>query len=451
MPKYDIVVIGAGPAGTSAAIRAAQLGVPEGLKVCLIEQNALGGTCLNAGCMPTKFLSEAVNNIRKISKLSSYGLKANLEPFELNAIMAKKNQMVNALRKGNELKIKSYGIEIISGSARFKNASTIVVDGAEISAGKIIIAAGSVPAEISGLEINHDNIIDSTDILNLEVLPESLFVVGGGAIGVEMATIFSSLGVRVTIAEYADALLPNEDKEIVAEIQKNFARQGVEVITDCKSIVEVIKGLSPQKVLVAVGRKFNDNLGLKAIGLEFTPKGFIKTDEAYKTNIENIYAAGDCTGKGMLAYTASNYGVEAVESIFGQATIIENGVTPYAVFSSPPAASVKTADFDKNENVLTGKYPFTASGKAFIEGERQGFIKVAVDKNTHKLIGCWIIGAHSFEIIHTASQIIHSGISVKSLKPSGFFHPSLTEGLLNAITHALGCCTELPNTANTAK
>jgi dihydrolipoamide dehydrogenase len=441
--KYDIAIIGGGPAGTAAAVRAAQLGKT----VCLIEQNFLGGTCLNMGCIPTKFLSEAVSNIKKVSKLYAYGLKAQLEPFKFSDIIAKKNQTVQVLRKGIELKVKSYGIEYARGKAALKNANTIIVNDTEISAGKIIIAAGSAPSSVTGLEFNGENIIDSNFILNLSELPKNLLIVGGGAIGVEMATIFAALGVNVTVAEYTPSILPGEDAELIAEVHKNLNRQGVEIITNCKTAAELAKNF--QKVLVSTGRKFSDNLNLKAIGIEFTPKGFIKTDDTHKTNIENIYAVGDCAGKNLLAYTAHNDGVEAVEHITGTAAVQKMAAQPHAVFSAPPAASVRAPDFENYKNVLTGKFPFTVSGKAFIGGERGGFIKTALCGDTFKLIGCWIVGADAPEIIHTATMIINSQISVKNLKQSSFFHPSLSEGIFSAITHALGCCVELPKAETT--
>ncbi|MCL2390264.1 MAG: NAD(P)/FAD-dependent oxidoreductase, partial [Endomicrobia bacterium] len=269
-------------------------------------------------------------------------------------------------------------------------------------------------------------------------IPESVLIVGGGAIGIEMATILAGFGSKTTIAEYENRLLPAEDAEISQEITKNLQRQGVEVLTSCSNALENIGNY--EKVLIVTGRGVCKDLNTSNAGIETDGKGFIITDEACRTNVKNIYAVGDITGKNMLAYTAQNEGTIAAENaVKGNKLAVNNHVIPKVVFSMPPAASVKVADFENYKSVALGKFPFTASGRAFIENERTGFIKCAVDKNTEKPLAFWIIGAHADELVNTAAQILKNG-NMPSREM--FFHPSLGEGLFNAYEDTFGKCTE---------
>ncbi|MCL1972617.1 MAG: NAD(P)/FAD-dependent oxidoreductase [Endomicrobia bacterium] len=438
--KYDIAVIGSGPGGFSAAVRAAQLGK----KVVLIEKDLTGGTCLNCGCIPTKFLWQALKTKQKIQKSYEYGFKANLEPFSFSDIIDKKDKSISNIRKGMDMILASYdNITVIKGAASFKSVNLLAIKSEteilEISAEKIIIASGTKPAVIKGFEFNGQNIISSTDVLNLRELPKNVLVIGGGAIGIEMATIFSGFGSQVTIAECEQQLLPGEDAEVSAEIIKNLQRQGVEVLTSCMNALNSINAY--EKVLIVTGRVPAKELSLESIGIETDKKGFIKTDDYCKTNIENIYAVGDIAGKNLLAYTAQNEGVIAAENAVNEnKSKIDDLIIPLAVFSNPPAASVKLKDFSNYGNFVSGKFPFTASGRAFIENERSGFIKCAADKNTGKPLAFWIIGVHADELINTAAQILKIG---EAPARESMFHPSFSEGLLNAYEDAFGKCTEI--------
>ena len=445
MNNYDIAVIGSGPGGFSAVVRAAQLGK----KVVLIEKDLTGGTCLNCGCIPTKFLWQALKTKQKIQKSYEYGFKANLEPFSFSDIIDKKDKSISNIRKGMDMILASYdNITVVNGTASFKSVNVLEIKNeteiSEISAEKIIIASGTKPAAIKGFEFNGQNIISSTDVLNLRELPKNILVIGGGAIGIEMAAILSGFGSQVTIAECEQQLLPGEDTEVSAGIIKNLQRQGVEVLTSCMNALDGINNY--EKVLIVTGRVPAKELNLENAGIETDKKGFIKTDDCCGTNINNIYAVGDIAGKNLLAYTAQNEGAIAAENaVNGNKSKADDLIVPLAVFSNPPAASVKVKNFSDYEslaeNLVFGKFPFTASGRAFIENERSGFIKCAVDKNSEKPLAFWIIGAHADELVNTAAQILKKG---EAPSRESMFHPSLSEGLLNAYEDALGKCTEKP-------
>ncbi|GHT22679.1 dihydrolipoyl dehydrogenase [Endomicrobiia bacterium] len=445
--KYDIAVIGLGPGGFTAAVRAAQLGA----KVAVIEKSFTGGTCLNCGCIPTKFLWQSLKTKQKIQKSYEYGFKAVLEPVIFSDIIAKKDKNIANIRKGMEMVLASHKLDVISGSALFKDKNTLTVLNNErgtvsedviyeVLADKIIIASGTKPSIIKGSAFDGSKVISSTEVLNLKEIPKNMLIIGGGAIGVEMATIFSGFGCQVTLSEYENCLLPNEDEEISEEIRKNLLRHGVNVLTSCADALDDIDKY--EKVLIVTGRTPNNDLGLDNIGIKMAKKGFIETNEFCQTNIENIYAVGDIAGKNLLAYTAQNEGALTAENVVrGNFIAVDNFIVPQAVFAMPQSASVKVLDFSKYQDVVFGKFPFTASGRAFIENERAGFVKCAVDKTTKKPLAFWIVGAHSDELINTASQILKSGMEYISRET--MFHPSFSESLLNAYEYALGKCTEL--------
>jgi dihydrolipoamide dehydrogenase len=447
--KYDIAVIGLGPGGFTAAVRAAQLGA----KVVVIEKSFTGGTCLNCGCFPTKFLWQALKTKQKIQKSYEYGFKAVLEPVIFADIIAKKDRNIANIRKGMGIILSSHKLNVINGTALFEDKNTLKILNNEIGtvskkgvicevfADKIIIASGTKPSTIKGSAFDGGNkVISSTEALNLKDVPKNMLIIGGGAIGIEMATIFSGFGCQVTLSEYENCLLPNEDKEISEEMRKNLLRQGVNVLTSCANALG--DAGKYEKVLIVTGRTPNNGLGLENIGIKTSRKGFIETNKFCQTNIENIYAVGDIAGKNLLAYTAQNEGaITAENAVRGNFIAVNNFIVPQVVFAMPQSASVKVLDFSKYEDAVFGKFPFTASGRAFIESERAGFVKCAVDKTTEKPLAFWIVGAHSDELINIASQILKSGM--KCISRETMFHPSLSESLLNAYEGALGKCTEL--------
>ncbi|MDR1942714.1 MAG: NAD(P)/FAD-dependent oxidoreductase [Endomicrobium sp.] len=439
--KYDIAVIGSGPGGFSAAVRAAQLGA----KTVVIEKSFVGGTCLNCGCMSTKFLWQALKLKQKIQKSYEYGFNSKLEPIVFSDVINKKDKNISNIRKGMELVLSSYSIDVIKGTASFKDKNMLSVSNEgrhiDILADKIIIALGTKPSSIKNFNFDGNKIINSTDALSLTKIPKTMLVIGGGAIGIEMATIFSGFGCSVTLAECERQLLPNEDAEISEEVKKNLSRQGVEVLTSCTDSLDNISKY--EKILIVTGRSPINDFGIDKIGVKTTVRGFVETNEFCQTNIGNIYAVGDIAGKNLLAYTAQNEGCIAAENaVKGNSLKINNKVILQVVFSMPQSASVKVVDFSNYKNVSLGKFPFTASGRAFIEGERAGFVKCAVDKITQKPLAFWLLGAHSDELINTTSQILTN--SANHISRESFFHPSLSESLLNAYEDSLKKCTELP-------
>jgi dihydrolipoamide dehydrogenase len=445
--KYDIAVIGSGPGGFTAVVRAVQLGA----RVVVVEKSFIGGTCLNCGCIPTKFLWQALKTKQKIQKSYEYGFKAVLEQVVFADIIAKKDRNIDSIRKGMKMILSSHKLDIINGTALFKDKNTLTILNnervtvskdviCEVFADKIIIASGTKPSIIKGSAFDGNKVISSTEALNLKEIPKNMLIIGGGAIGIEMATIFSGFGCQITLSEYENCLLPNEDKEISEEIRKNLLRQGVNVLTSCANALDDADKY--EKVLIVTGRTPNNDLGLENIGIKVSKKGFIETNEFCQTNIEGIYAVGDIAGKNLLAYTAQNEGALTAENaVRGNFVAANNFVVPQAVFAMPQSASVKVLDFSKYKDAVFGKFPFAASGRAFIESERMGFVKCAVDKTTEKPLAFWIVGAHSDELINTASQILKSGMEYISRET--IFHPSLSESLLNAYEDALGKCTEL--------
>lgn len=434
MSKYDIIVIGAGPAGYTCAVRSAQLGK----SVAIIEKDNIGGTCLNYGCIPTKFLWQSAKVKNIISKSYEYGIKSQTETINFQDIIIKKNKFIENLRKSLQKSIESYKIDIIKGTASFISDSKIKVNDIELTADKIIIATGSVPKSIPNIKIDHDKFIDSTDALQLQTMPKNMLIVGGGAVGIELATIYAIFGCEITLREILPQLLQGEDSELAKEIEKNLQRQGVTVEVDCK---EPLKDADTfEKVLIATGRQSTtDELQIKNTDLKLDNKNYIDTKNGV-TNNKNIFAIGDITGKNFLAYTAQQDGINVAENI----TNPQEFVIPKAVFSYPPSASVKINDFEKYTDVIYGKFPFLASARAQIEGQRTGFIKVALEKQTERILAVWIIGTNADELINVASVMLQNKTRVKDLSKNMFFHPGLSEMILSACEVALGKCTELP-------
>lgn len=422
---YDIAVIGAGPAGYNCAINFAK----QEKKVVVIEKNNLGGTCLNCGCIPTKFLWQVAKTKQKISKSIEYGIKANIEQINFQDIISRKNRLIKNLSNGISRLITSNKVDVIKGVASFKNNNILLVntetENIEIVANKIIIATGSTCKTISNIEFDHKKFITSTDALNLTVIPKNMLVIGGGAIGVELSSIFSCFGTAVTLREICTQLLPNEDSELAGELAKVLARQGIKVEVACQDTLKDVDNF--EKVLIVAGRKPTiEELNLKNINLSLDKNGFIKTNN-YKTNIDNIFAIGDITGKGFLAYTAEQDATNVAEN--------KNSIDPIpkVVFSFPPVASVKDVNFDSYKNIVYKKSMYLSNARAQIEGERTGFIKVAIDKDSQKILGAWILGANADELINIVSVMIKANKKVQDLSKNMFFHPGLAEIILEAI------------------
>jgi len=425
MEKYDIAVIGAGPAGYNCAINFAK----QGKKVVIIEKDNLGGTCLNRGCIPTKFLWQAASVKQTISKSYEYGLKSSLEPVNFQEIINKKNRLVENLVKGVSRLLTANKVDIIKGTASFKNKNELNVktETEEISifADKIIIATGSETKSIPTVEYDHQKYIDSTDALNLTEVPKSMLVIGAGAIGIELSSIFASFGCKVTLREICPQILPSEDSDLAQELSKVLARQGIKVEVSCTDTLKDKDSF--EKILIVAGRKSNaDELKTENIGLNLDKRKFVATQN-YATNIDNIFAIGDITAKGFLAYTAEQDAINVTENLQSKNPV------PKVVFSFPPVASVKAVDYDNYKDIVFGKSTFISNARAQIEGQRTGWIKVAVDNVSKKVIGVWIIGVNADELIESATMIIKSDMKVTDLSKDMFFHPGLSELIFEAI------------------
>ncbi|MCM8786343.1 MAG: dihydrolipoyl dehydrogenase [Candidatus Omnitrophica bacterium] len=422
MGKYDVIVIGGGPAGYPCAIRCSQYGK----KVLLIEELALGGVCLNRGCIPTKALysiSEEISN----SKYNSIEKKVNYDWNKiLNEVL---NDVVLRLRTGINMLLKSYKVDLIKGKAIFKDLRTVEVNGNFYTTEYIVIATGS-SCYIPECFKNDKRIIISDHLWELQKLPESIAIIGGGFIGCEFASILNKFGVKVKIYEMMDSLLPGKDKEITELLKKSFEKRGIEVNLNIK--LESCEMIEAEKIFVSVGRIPNI---LKLEGLEYDKKG-IKTDERLKTNIEKIYAVGDVNGKYQLAYVATKEGEIAAENICGKDEIIDYDSIPEVIFTDPEIGvcglTEQTAK-EKGIEIEIGKFPYSALGRAYADKKTEGFFKVIADKKTEKIIGMHIIGKGATELISFGTLAIKLGIKIKEIEKILYCHPTFAEGIMEAI------------------
>ncbi len=425
----DIAIIGAGWAGFNAALRAKSLG----LKTVLIEESFIGGTCLNSGCIPTKIFVQTAKILEETRKAKLFGVEINTSP-ELNfsAILARKERVIQILRQGMESRLS--GIDFLKGRAEIIDNQRIKIADSEIQVKYILLASGSRVFELPGFAFDGRKIISSEHILNLEKIPESLLIIGGGVIGCEFAQVFSSMGSKVTIVEITGQLLPGVDKEIAKKLEIVFKKKkiNVNIFTDAHSF-----DLNNfEKVLVSVGRKANIE-GLEKLGIE-TGKNGIKTDEYLRSSIPNIYAAGDCTGKLMLAHFASYQGIRAAGNIAfpEKAQKADNAVVPGCIFTAP---EIGVIGLNEEQAKLTGaeikinKFDFLGSGMARIQDETEGFIKVISEEKTGKILGAHLIGPKATELISVFGVAISSGLSVEMLKKVIFAHPTLSEAILEVL------------------
>ncbi len=427
--SYDLAIIGAGWAGFNAAMRAKSLG----LKTALIEESFIGGTCLNSGCIPTKIFVQSAKILEEARKAKLFGVEINTLP-ELNfpAVLARKERIIQTLRQGMESRLS--GIDFLKGHAEIIDNQRIKIADSQIEAKYILLSCGSRVFELPGFAFDGRKIISSEHILNLEKIPASLLIIGGGVIGCEFAQVFSSLGAKVTIVEIAEQLLPGVDKEIAKKLEIVFKKKKISVNTRTDARTFDLNNF--EKVLVSVGRKANI-AGLEKLGIE-TGKTGIKTDEYLRSSIPNIYAAGDCTGKLMLAHFASYQGIRAVENIAfpEKAQKADNAVVPGCIFTAPEIGVIglneEQAKLTAGE-IKINKFDFLGSGMARIQDETEGFIKVISDAKTGKILGAHLIGPKATELVSVFGVAISSGLSVEMLKKVIFAHPTLSEAISEAL------------------
>jgi dihydrolipoamide dehydrogenase len=432
---YDLAVIGAGWAGFNAALRAKELGK----KVCLIEKGQIGGTCLNRGCIPTKALIQSAKINSLLKKSSSFGIETSGPGLNFLKIQERKEMIIGQLRQGMQLMLKD--IDLFSGQAQILSAEEIMVAGQNIQAKFILIASGSQPLEPSGFKFDGKKIISSDQMLSLQEIPGSLLVIGGGVIGCEFASLFSNLGSRVSIVEMMPQLLPGIDKEAARKIENIFKKRGIKVntATDARSVEMSNYDL----VLLSVGRKpALEGLGLEKLGVQIE-KSRILTDSYLRTNIPNVYAAGDCTAGTMLAHFAAYQGIIAAENIAsaGSPRKADNKNIPNCIFTDPEISSVglsEDAAVALGADIKIDKLDFLSSGMARILEEADGFIKIISDVKTQEVLGASIIGPKATELIAVLTLAVSNRLKTSQIRETIFAHPTLSESIADALKRSHG-------------
>ncbi len=444
---YDICIIGGGPGGYSAAIKGAQLGG----RIALIEREVLGGTCLNYGCIPTKNLYAAADSIRNINGSADHGINISGYSFDFSRAVEIKNEVVKKLRDGLYKLFKEHKIDLINGTGSLAGSGKVEISSSDgkdiIEAKNIILATGSEALDIPPLRIDHGTVISNKEILNLSEVPDSLIIVGGGAIGCEFANIFNRMGSKVTIIEMEGRILPQCEKEISRLIKKGFEKSGTEVINGQSVISSRVdndsgkvklsdgRSISAEKILVAIGRRLNTaDLNLDKSDIEMDGNA-VKTGKNMETSSKGIYAAGDITGKMALAHVAAQEGKVAAKNAMGIDAEINYSVIPSVVFVHPETASVGMGEEElKKEGTpyQAGRFPFIANGKAAAMKEEEGFVKVLSSKAGGKALGVHIVGPHASDLIAEAALAMKMGCTIDDISDTIHAHPTLSEALQEA-------------------
>ncbi|KAF0824709.1 dihydrolipoyl dehydrogenase [Cytobacillus firmus] len=456
--EYDLVILGGGTGGYVAAIRASQLG----LKTAIVEKGKLGGTCLHKGCIPSKALLRSAEVFATAKHSEDFGVMTSDVSINFGKVQERKNKIVDQLHKGVQHLMKQGKIDVFEGTGRILGPSifspmpgTISVemnngDENEMLIPKnVIVATGSRPRTLPGLDIDGQLVMTSDEALALEEVPSSIIIVGGGVIGIEWASMLSDFGADVTVIEYADRIIPTEDKEISKEMQRLMKKKGVKIVTGAKVLPETLqkgegvtisaevkgsqKEFSAEKLLVSVGRQANtEGIGIENTDIQIE-KGFIEANEYFQTKESHIYAIGDVIGGLQLAHVASHEGIVAVEHIAGQSpSPIDYSLVSKCIYSSPEAASVGLTEDEakeKGHNVKTGKFSFRAIGKALVFGESNGFVKIVADKDTDDILGVHMIGPHVTDMISEAGLARVLDATPWEVAHTIHPHPTLSEAI----------------------
>ena len=452
--KFQAVVIGGGPGGYVCAIRLAQLGIKT---ACIESRGSLGGTCLNVGCIPSKSLLNLSEEFHNVKNLPNKGIEIGEVKLNLSKMMKSKDKAVTVLTKGVEFLFKKNKVSYFKGTGSLKSKNEILIKDDKnketlIEAEKIIIATGSVPVSLPGIDFDEKIIVSSTGALKLEKVPKKLVVVGGGYIGLEMGSVWSRLGSKVEVIEFLDHITPGMDMEISKEFMKILKKQGmkfhmqnkVESIkkTESGAIVYTIdkdgnkNNFDCDIVLISVGRKANTNgLNLESIGIELDEKKRVKTDKMFKTNIKDIYAIGDVISGPMLAHKAEDEGVAVAENIAGQSGHVNYDTIPGVVYTTPEVASIgKTEEQLKEKNIKykIGKFSFMANSRAKAIDDAEGFVKILADEKTDKVLGAHLIGPHVGELIAEIGVAMEFGASSEDIARTCHAHPTFSEAIKEA-------------------
>ena len=452
--KFQAVVIGGGPGGYVCAIRLAQLGLKT---ACIESRGTLGGTCLNVGCIPSKSLLNLSEEFHKVQNLSNKGIEIGEVKLNLSKMMKSKDKAVTILTKGVEFLLKKNKVTYFKGTGSFKSKNEVSIKDEKnketiISSEKIIIATGSVPVSLPGIDFDEKIIVSSTGALKLEKVPKKMVVVGGGYIGLEMGSVWSRLGSEVHVIEFLDHITPGMDKEISQEFMKILKKQGINFHMQHK--VELVKtngsgaiistkdkdgnkkDFNTDIVLVSVGRKPNTNgLNLEKIGVELDDRKRIKTNKDFQTNVKNIYAIGDVIVGPMLAHKAEDEGIAVAENIAGQSGHVNYNTIPGVIYTTPEVASIGQTEEqlkEKNIKYKIGKFSFMANSRAKAIDESEGFVKILADEKTDKVLGAHLIGPHAGELIAEIGVAMEFGASSEDIARTCHAHPTFSEAVKEA-------------------
>ena len=456
--KYDIIVIGSGPGGYVAAIRASQLGK----KVAIVEKAELGGVCLNWGCIPTKALLKSAQVYTYCKNAAHYGvaIEGDIKP-DWEKVVARSRTVAETMSKGVAFLMKKNNIDIIAGFGRLAGEGKVDVEGTIYEADAVILATGARPRQMPFMQVDGKHVISSKEALTLPALPQSMIVVGSGAIGSEFACLYASMGVKVTVIEYMPQMMPLEDEEVAKTMERAFRKMRATVLTSttvknvsvvdgvCHVDIEGKKGaetLTADVVLSAVGVKSNiENIGLEEMGIA-VERDKIVVDEHYQTSAAGVYAIGDIIATPALAHVASAEAIHCVEHICGLTPdAVDYSTIPSCIFTSPEVASVGVTEQQAREKGIeykVGRFPFTASGKATAAGDRDGFVKLIFDEN-EKLIGAHMVGATVTEMLGEPTLAKRLGITAHSIANTIHSHPTMHEGIMEAAESAMGAAIHL--------
>jgi len=447
--RFDLIVIGAGPAGYVAALRAAQLGMRV---ACVEKDQALGGTCLNVGCIPSKALLDSSELYRQAQEgLATHGIRASGVTLDLPVMMARKDKVVRGLTQGVAGLFKKSKIEWVAGAARLGKGTQVVVGERTLEAERVLIATGSEPTPLRGLPFDGERVVSSTEALSLARVPERLLVIGAGAVGLELGSVWSRLGARVTVVEFLDAIVPTMDRGMGAQLKRALEKQGLvfRLETSATRVERTERGVrvtleskgqnateEGDVVLVAIGRRpYVEGLGAREAGVALDERGFVKVDERFATSVPGVYAIGDAIPGPMLAHKAQEEGIAAVELMAGMAGHVNYDAIPAVVYTWPELASVGLAEEEAKRRGLginVGAFPFMANGRARCMGETEGGVKVLADAKTDRIVGLHILGPRASDLIAEAALAVEFGASAEDVARSVHAHPTLPEAVKEA-------------------
>lgn len=462
---YDLIVIGTGPGGYHAAIRAGQLG----LKTAVVEREYVGGVCLNVGCIPTKALLHVAEGLREAKHAEDYGVSFGEPDIDLKALEKWKSSVVNKLTGGVRSLLKGNRVDIIEGEAHFKDKNTLTVGDKTVTAEKFIVATGSEPIEIPGFETDGETIVDSTGALMISEVPKRFMAIGGGAIGLEFCDIYHAMGSKTTVVELMDQIVPTSDPDVAKELATSFKKRGIDIKTKTKAVsqkktkegLEVVlestdgkqETVTVDKLLVAIGRKPRGaGLGLEDLGVK-VERGFLPVNQHMQTDVPHIYAIGDVARVPLLAHKAMKEGIVAAEHAAGQPSAYDT-IVPSVVYTSPELASVGMTEREAEEagyRVRVGTFPLQASGRALTLGTTEGLVKVVGDEETDLLLGFHMVGPSAGDMVSEAALAIEMGATLEDISLTQHAHPTIAESFMEAAEAAHGRAIHIANKRSGAK